>query len=217
MPSAPGTSDPAAVESVVRRYERTQRVLSLSVAAVSVVAVLAAFVALPYLVALGLSLGALVLLRLPLLTTDGTIRLQTDADLETVRRAFAGETPPILPFHWGLADDIRETDDGAAYEISYLFGRRSITVTVETRAVSDDPNADLEIDVAEAGQPWGTYSVALEENDETTHVTIDAASDRRFTLNRVPQTIAAARYQQAAYAAQGYAVVEYDRSIGLFS
>ncbi|RKD95288.1 hypothetical protein [Halopiger aswanensis] len=217
MPSATSPSDSASVDSIVRRYERTQRILKVSVAAVSVVAVLAAFAALPYLVALGLSLGALVALLLPLSTTSGTLHLQTDADLETVRRDFEGETPPILPFQWGLADTVRSTDDGTDYEISYLFGLRSVTMTVETRTVSDDPDVDLEIEVAEAGRPWGTYSVALEERDGATHVTVSVESNRRFPLNRLPQTIAAVRYQQAAYEAQGYAVLEYDRSIGPFS
>ncbi|GAB3675803.1 hypothetical protein [Halopiger thermotolerans] len=217
MPSVPETSDPAAVESIVQRYARTQGALKVSVATASVGGVLAAFAVLPFLLALGLSLGALVCLSLPLFTTTGTIRLRTDADLETVRRDFEGETPPILPFHWGLADDVRSADDGTIYEISYLFGLRSVTITVETRAASDDPNADLELEVAEAGRPWGTYSVALEERNGATHVTIESESNRRFGLNRLPQTIAAARYQQAAYAAKGYAVVEHDRSIGVFS
>lgn len=216
MPSA-GTNDPASVDSIVRRYERTQGILKTSVAAVSFVGVLAAFAALPFLVALGLSLGALVLLQLPLVASAGTVHLRTDADLETVRREFESERPPILLPHWGLADVVRSTDDGAAYEISYLFGRRSVTVTVETRAVSDDLNADLEIEVAEDGRPWGTYSVALEERNGATHVTVETESDRRFPLNRLPQTIVAVRYQQASYAARGYTVVESDRSIGLRS
>lgn len=217
MPSAASANGPAAVDAVVRRYGRMQGVLKVSVAAVSVVAVLAAFAALPYLVALGLSLGTLVLLSAPLFTTAGTIRLRTEADLETVRRDFEGKTPPILPFQWGLADTVRSTDDGTDYEISYLFGLRSVTMTVETRAVSDDPDVDLEIEVAEAGRSWGTYSVALEARDGATYVTVAVESNRRFPLNRLPQTLAAARYQQAAYAAQGYAVVDYDRSVGLFS
>ncbi|AEH38624.1 hypothetical protein [Halopiger xanaduensis] len=217
MPSAASANGPAAVDAVVRRYGRMQGVLKVSVAAVSVVAVLAAFAALPYLVALCLSLGALVLLSVPLFTTAGTIRLRTEADLETVRRDFAGERPPILPFHWGLADAVRSTDGGTDYEIPYLFGLRSVTITVETRTVSDDPDADLEIEVREADRPWGTYSVALEERDDATHATVEVESDRRFPLNRLPQTIATARYQQMAYEAQGYVVVEYDRSIGPFS
>lgn len=217
MPSAASANDPTPVDSIARRYERTQGVLKLSVAAIWVVAVLAAFAVLPFLVALCLSLGALGLLRVPLFTSEGAIHLRTDADLETVRRDFEGETPPVLPFHWGLADTVRSTDDGTEYEISYLFGLQSVTMTAETRTVSDDPNVDIEIAVAEAGRPWGTYSVALEERDGETHVTVAVESNRRFPLNRVPQTLAAIRYQQLAYEAQGYAVVEYDRSIGLRS
>ena len=138
MPSMSASMDrvdpPWAVRPIVRRYHRVERtvswLLALSVAAIAVVTILS----LPFLIGVIAALGLLLLMRLPLVRRRGNTRLETDADPETVRSEFESTTPPILVFQWGLvdADDVTVDDrpDGRVvkYDVSYLFGLRSVTM-----------------------------------------------------------------------------------------
>jgi hypothetical protein len=79
--------------------------------------------------------GALLIVvaRAPVVGSHGTVRLRPDADGESVVESFTGPTPPSLVFQWGLADEIVTEDETATYRVSYLFGLRSVEVTVEIR------------------------------------------------------------------------------------
>ncbi|ELZ07849.1 hypothetical protein [Natrialba aegyptia] len=217
MSATAGVEVPDQIRTLTERYTRTERFLTLLVAAVAVIAVFGAFVVLPYFAALGLSLAAIALVRVPLLETEGELHLRTDADPDAVRNEFASALPPALPFQWGGAETVRSTADGGVYEFSYLFGRRSITMAVTVRSGPEtrSAGADCEIDVTAGGKPWGRYRVSVEEDGENTAVVVAFESTRRYALNRLTQLVAANRYQEEAYAAQGYTVVDRDRSLTL--
>lgn len=137
----------------------------------------------------------------------------TDADPGTVRADFAGATPPVLAFQWGIADDVRRSGDGGVDEISYLLGLRSTRVATEVRSrPSDDvePVDQFELLVTTGGEPWGTYAVSVDGRDGRTVVDIEVSSDRRFGLRRLPQWLIAERYREEALGVQGYTVVERD-------
>lgn len=214
MPSTSTGRPPAAV-TVAERYQRIERPLSGAVALLVGGAVAVLLLYLP--LASGLLVAAVVVLavRAPLFEPAGTARLSTDAPPDEVRADFASATPPLLAFQWGVADDVRPTADGANYDLSYLFGLRSVTMEVETRW--DVDGADLRLVVTAAGSPWGTYDVSIEADGETGGTVVDVAwtSDRRFGLNRVPQWFVAQRYRPDALAAQGYAVVDRDADISV--
>ena len=124
----------------------------------------------------------------------------------------------MLTYQWAVADEVRRTEVGAVYEISYLFGLRSIDLAVEARQEPSGMgesagDADLELVLTTAGRPWATYAVSVDERDEETAVDVEFASDRRFGLRRLPQWLVARRYREEVLAAQGYDVVE--RDVGL--
>lgn len=75
-----------------------------------------------------------------------------------------------------------------AYEFSYLFGLRSVSMT--TKARSRDPNGDataLELDVSAGGEPWARYAVSVRDHGEGSVVEVELVSSRRFGLRRLPQ------------------------------
>jgi hypothetical protein len=161
---------PSEVASVVRRYHRIERPVSwamgLSVAAV----VITALFSLPLIPALLVTIGLLALVRFPVLRSYGSITLEADADAETVRTDFESATPPSLAFQWGLANTIQSVSNGFVYEISYLFGFRSVNMAVEISSLpssDDESNADFELAVTVNERPWGTYTVTLNEADRT--------------------------------------------------
>jgi len=201
---------------VARRYQRLERPLSYAVALLVGLVAGAAFLLFSLIEAalVGLALGALV--RVPVFRTSGTARLVTDADPDAVRTDFEGGTPPPLAFQWGVADDLRLTDDGVTYEFSYLFGLRSTEMTVETRSSAPDAGADgdtLELIVTADGRPWATYTASMQRDGDDTVVDIDWASDRRFGLRRLPQQFVAERYRADAFAVQGYRVADRETSL----
>lgn len=203
---------PSDAALVADRYRRLERVLSgtlaVSVGLLGGVAVLV----LPLLPALGAVGALLVLFRLPVFRTAGTATLTTDASPETVRSEFGGPTPPVLPFQWGIADTVRATDSGAEYAISYLFGLRSVTVTVETAAPAD---GSIDLVIQAGDHDWATYTVSIHEREGRTTVDVEWSSDRRFGLRRLPQTLLARRLREEALGAQGYTTVRRDVSLFL--
>ena len=209
---------PQGAAEVVARYHRLERVGSGALALVAAAAVAASILWLPLLQAAVASLVVLAVVRVPVFRSHGAARLTTSAAPEAVRADFTGPTPPVLTYQWALADGVRRTDAGATYEVSYLFGLRSIDLGVEVReepagggeSISD---ADLELVVTASGSPWATYAVSVGEQDGRTVVDVEFASDRRFGLRRLPQWLIARRYRDDVLAARGYDVVE--RDIGL--
>jgi hypothetical protein len=209
---------PSEAAAVARRYQRLERPLVYTVAFLFAGIVGAALFFLPLLVGLLVAVCAAVLMRIPIFRVKGTTQLVSECDSETVRSDFQSATPPVLPFQWGIADDIHTTDDGAIYDFSYLLGLRSASMAVEIDSkVADggDMNNDLELFVTENENPWATYVVSIHQHDTETIVDIEWSSDRRFGLRRLPQRWVAERYRTEALTAQGFTVVEREASLSL--
>jgi hypothetical protein len=253
MPSTNGSAPPSSdiapassdVASAARRYHRAERAVSWLVAFVAVAVVLAAIDTLPLLPAAVVAVGIVTLARVPLVSRSGHTRLITDAEPAAVVAAFRSVTPPILAFQWAIADEVDpgsgdgDSDDGrdsaggsptrATYELSYLFGLRSVSMTLDvrsaepangggaaavgTRSATDasDVVDTLEVSATAGGRPWGTYRVTIRAADPGTVVDVEMTTDRRFDLRSVPQALVAERYVEAVFSAQGYRVA--DRSV----
>ncbi|MFC6975913.1 hypothetical protein ACFQL1_16395 [Halomicroarcula sp. GCM10025709] len=203
---------PSDAASVADRYHSVERLLSGAMALSVGVLGGAAVLVLPLLPALVAVVVLLVAFRLPVFRTAGTATLTTDAAPEAVRDAFTGPTPPVLPFQWGIADSVRTTDGRAEYAISYLFGLRSVTMTVAARETAD---GSLELTIRAGDRDWASYTVSIRERDGRTTVDVEWAADRRFGLRRLPQTLLAARYREAALDAQGYTTVRWEPSLSV--
>lgn len=211
MPSTNATTVPGGAAAVARRYRRLERPVSGGVALLVGVVVAAAFLSLSFVNATVVAAVVLVVARVPVFRSDGRAELTTDADSETVRADFVGAMPPPLALQWGVADEVRATEDGAVYDLSYLFGLRSVTVAVETEANGED----VELAVTAAGRPWATYTASIADRDGETAVTVEWSSDRRFGLRRLPQWAVARRYRETVLTAQGYTVVERRANLGV--
>lgn len=216
MPSTDDLGRPRDARAVAERYRRYERPLSALVAAVVMLAFLAAFLTTSLVPAVAVAAVLLVVVRAPLLEIDGTVRLETDASPEAVVDAFTGPTPPVLAFQWGIADDVSVDGDAVTYEVAYLFGLRSVEMTVHARtdAAADDGRT-VTLDVTANGEPWSTYAVDVAREDGRTAVTYGYEADRRFGLRRLPQRLVARRYRDAALEAQGYEVVDRDGRVGV--
>ncbi|GGM54272.1 hypothetical protein J2752_000616 [Halarchaeum rubridurum] len=215
MPS-PDADRPPEARAVAERYLRRERPLSALVVVLAVALFLAAYAATSLLPAVGVAAVLLVVARAPILTSNGTIRLRTDADPKTVAASFAGPTPPVLALQWGVADGVVPADDGATYPVSYLFGLRSIEMAVETHvSETDDGARRVELDVTANGSAWATYTATIRDDGEGTVVDVEYDAERRFGLRRVPQQLVAERYRDEALAVQGYEVVARDAHFGL--
>ena len=200
---------PEDAAAVARRYLRVERLVSGGVAVGIGLAGGAAFLLLPPLWALVPIVALIALARAPVFRSGGRARLRTDADPESVREAFAGPTPPPLVLQWGIADDVRRVDGGAAFDLSYLFGLRSVEMRVEAETIENVTEPDrVELTVTANGQPWGTYTAWIEPVEGGTGITVEVGSDRKFGLRRLPQHLVARRYRDAALEAQGYETVE---------
>jgi hypothetical protein len=162
-------------------------------------------------VVVGAVLGVVV--RAPVFRPHGTVRVRSDDDPETVRAAFAGATPPMLAFQWGIADTVTTENGTATYTVSYLFGLRSADMAVHPHATTVDGNAHVELTVKTNDQEWSTYTATIRGDGDRTVVDIEYTSDRRFGLRRLPQRLVARRYRDAALEAQGYYVIERDSHI----
>jgi len=215
MPSTHETDRSRGARAVASRYRRYERPLSALVAAVVMLAFLAAYVTTSLLPAVVVAAVLVVVVRAPLLDVGGTVRVETDEPPEAVVDAFTGPKPPVLAFQWGIADAVSVGADAVTYEIGYLFGLRSVEMTVHARTDAADGERIVELEVAANGQPWSTYVVRISPGDGRTVVEYDYEADRRFGLRRVPQRLVAGRYRDAALAAQGYEVVERDDRYGV--
>lgn len=210
---------PPEAAKVARRYRRVERPVTAAVAALVVVLFVVSYLQMPLLQAAVVGVVLVALVRTPVVRSRGTVRLESVDDPEAVREEFGGSTPPILALQWGVADEVRRTDDGAVYDVTYLFGLRSTTMEAEVRpidaraSVVDGAAADLEIVVTGNGRPWATYDVTIDGREAGTVVDIEFESDRRFGLRRVPQWLVAECYREAAIEAQGYSIVQ--RNVGL--
>jgi len=246
MPSTDGSAPASdAIEPAARRYHRAERAASWLVALLAVAVVLAAIDTLSLLPAAAVAVGIVAIARVPLVSRSGHTRLITDAEPTAVVAAFRSATPPILAFQWAVADEVDPgsgvgaSDDGrdsvggsptrATYELSYLFGLRSVSMSlvvrsldaangigsagVDTGAATNGSDAvdTLEVSATAGGRPWGTYHVSVREADSGTVVDAEMTTDRRFDLRSVPQALVAERYVEAVFAAQGYRVA--DRSV----
>lgn len=200
------------VDDVLARYRRATRLgrLALFLALAAVLVAAALELSLAGLLAVGL--GLLVAIRLPVLQTGGTATLATAADPDAVRAAFRGERPPVLVYQWGVADAVRSSEDGVVYEHSSLFGLRTATVAVETT----ETEAGLALLVTVDGTAWARYDVAVAPTDDGTRIDVEAASERRVALRRLPDWVVGQRYRTAALAAQGYEVRDRSRSLALW-
>lgn len=197
--------------AVAQRYLERERPLSVLVAVVVVSVFFGTYLAMSLLPAVAVGAVLVVVVRAPVLRPHGTVRLRSGDDPATVREAFAGPTPPVLAFQWGIADEVTGEDGTATYAVSYLFGLRSADFTVRTRPESTTEGADeVELDVSANGQQWATYTATIRDAGDGTVVDVEYDSDRRFGLRRLPQQLVARRYRDEALEAQGYAVVERD-------
>jgi|AntRauTorcE11898_2_1112593.scaffolds.fasta_scaffold32783_1 hypothetical protein len=203
---------PQQAAAVAKRYRRIERPISFAAVLPVGIAAGVAYVTFTLVPAMLVALVATVAVRIPVFQTSGRVTLATDAPPEAVRREFESACPLGLAFQWGIADEIERTEEGWAYDISSLFGRRSVRMTVEPRW-DEGEDEDLALVVTAGGHSWATYHVTVAERADGTIVETAQTSDRRFGLRRLPQWFVARRYRDEALAAQGYRVV--DRETGL--
>ncbi|WP_248898152.1 hypothetical protein [Haloplanus halobius] len=213
MPSAPTVDRPSEAVDIAAQYRRLERPLSGAVALLVAAIVAMSIFSFSLVTGALIAITVLLAVRAPLFKTRGTARLMSDATPDAVRADFEGATPPMLAFQWGIADTVRSTPDGAVYEISYLFGLRSVVMELETHTDIDD--ADVRLVVTAGENPWGTYDVNITASGTETVIDIEWASDRRFGLNRLPQWLLAERYRAVALDAQGYTAVDRDAALTL--
>ncbi|MFC6974494.1 hypothetical protein ACFQL1_07105 [Halomicroarcula sp. GCM10025709] len=201
---------------VAKRYLRRERLLFGLVIVIVVSLSLLTYVTTSLLPAVVVAAVLVVIARAPILQSKGTVRLQTDTELEAVVNAFSGPTPPVLALQWGVADEVTIEAGIPIYPTSYLLGLRSAEPSVHTRTVTT-PNGgqQVELEILVNDKPWATYTARISDADEHTTIDVEYASNRRFGLRRLPQQLLAKRYRDAAIMAQGYTVVERDAHFGL--
>ncbi len=212
----PSTIDPPEEPlAVVDRYRSRQRLLTGLLVGLAFAPFLGVYVWQGLIPAVVVALGTIALLRVPVLSSRGTARLGTGDDPEVVADTFAGPTPPLLAFQWGLADTVINDGSTTTYTFGYLFGRRQAEMTVEARRTPlEDGGIRIDLSVTANGAPWGTYTVEVGGDGEQTTVDIAYTADRRFGLRRLPQQVLMRRYQPDAFTAQGYTVLERDAHFG---
>lgn len=207
---------PQAARNVAKQYLRRERTASglLTVLVVSVF--LGTYLATSLVPAILVGAGLVVVTRAPLVQPRGNVRLRTDEQSEAVVESFTGPTPPVLVFQWGIADEITAEDGAVTYRLTYLFGLRSVEVTVDTRTVRvPSGERQVELEVTVGGQPWSTYVATVETKDSKTIVEYEYTTNRRFGLRRLPQRYVATRYRDEALRAQGYVVVGRDEQYSI--
>ena len=216
MPSTRSVDRPREARAAAKRYLRRERPLSALIVVLAVAGFLGTFIATSLAPAVVVGGLLIIVARAPIIEVRGIVRLRTDEDAESVAESFTGPTPPILVFQWGIADEIRTGDEAVTYRLSYLFGLRSVEVTVDTRTDrTPDGGRRIDLEVTVDGQPWSTYVVTVDTRDDGTVVEYEYTADRRFGLRRIPQRIVAKRYRDEALEAQGYAVVERNEQYGV--
>jgi hypothetical protein len=210
MPSSVQRPQPRDPPPAVERYRRFERAaawgLTLSAALVAVLV----YLSLPLVPGVAAAVLVLLALRVPVLRPSGSARLLSQADPEAVRAEFAGPTPPVLAFQWGVADSVRPTPDGAVYEVSSLFGLLTSTVRVESHTAED---GTVELEVIIGDRRTTTYAVDADAHRGGTAVDVRFETHRRFGLRRLPGLVVAGRFRSAVYDALGYTLLEDDRSL----
>ena len=201
--------------NVAEQYLRRERPLNALVVVFVVSILLGTYLVSSILSAVIVAAVLLIAVRFPILQSKGISRLRTDDDFETVVDEFTGPTPPILALQWGVADEVTTDGSVAIYSLSYLFGLRSVEVTVHSQT-DTAPNGDhlIESEVSVNDQPWATYTSTISTTNEHTVIETEYTSNRRFGLRRIPQQLVANRYADDALTAQGYTVVERDSHFG---
>lgn len=237
MPSTDETTDsvdtvddatdvPAAVRTAARRYWRRTLALRAVVGGGYFVATVAVLFALPYLPALAVIVVLLGTFVAPVFKSGGTIELTTQKSPATVRDEFTVGMPPILGFQAALADDIRLTETGAAYDLSGVSGFWSTTFRVETtqlagsasRSDVDDANdadADFEAVVTVGDEPWARYRVTTSDRDTETAVTITVVRHRRVGIRKLPDLLLGRRYRRDLFEGHGYTLVDETTSLSV--
>jgi len=215
MPSNQHIDRPEPAVAVAKQYLRRERPLSALVVILVLAVFLGTFRATSLLPAIVVGAGLLIVVRVPIFRVHGTARLRTDDDVDTVIESFTGPTPPVLVFQWGLADEITSQAGAVTYRISYLFGFRSVEVTVQTQTTTvQDGARQVELEVTANDQPWSTYTVTIHRHNDQTAITYEYTANRRFGLRRIPQRLIAECYRNKALNEQGYKVVERDDQYG---
>ncbi|ESS03438.1 MAG: hypothetical protein A07HR67_01836 [uncultured archaeon A07HR67] len=203
MPSTRPVDPPREALDIAKQYLRRERPLSALVVVLVAAVFLGTFLATSLVPAVVVGVLLIVVARAPIIESRGTVRLRTDEDAEYVAESFTGPTPPILVFQWGIADEILTGNGTVTYRLSYLFGLRSVEVTVDTRTGrTPDGGRRIELELTVGGQPWSTYVVTVDTRDDGTVVEYEYTADRRFGLRRIPQRIVAKRYRDEAFEAQ---------------
>lgn len=216
MPSTRPVDPPREALDIAKRYLRRERPLSALVVVLVAAGFLGTFLATSLVPAVVVGVLLIVVARAPIIESRGTVRLRTDEDAESVAESFTGPTPPILVFQWGIADEILTGNGTVTYRLSYLFGLRSVEVTVDTRTGrTPDGGRRIELELTVGGQPWSTYVVTVDTRDDGTVVEYEYTADRRFGLRRIPQRIVAKRYRDEAFEAQEYVIVERNEQYGI--
>ena len=216
MPSRQNIDRPEAAVAVAKQYLRRERPLSALIVVLVVSLFVGTYLATSLLPAVLVGVVLLTVVRVPIVQYWGTVQLQTDADVDTVRQSFTGPTPPVLVFQWGVADEVTTRGSTVTYRISYLFGLRSVELTVQTETtIKQNESHHVELTLTANEQPWSTYTVTIDRQNGQTIVNYEYTSNRRFGLRRVPQRLIAQRYRNKALSEQGYTVVECDDQYGI--
>lgn len=200
----------AEMTTLARGYWRRVLALRGALGVIWFVLCVSMFFVLPSLPAIVVIALLIVLLAVPLYKSGGDIELTTGRDADTVADDFAGSVPPILALQAVLADEIRRTETGFEYDLSSALGLWSTTMRIEIDRATDDPDptkTGFTLDVSVGDQSWGTYAVTAREREGKTDVTIEAASNRRFGIRRLPDWVVARRYRDRLFDAQGYTLV----------
>jgi len=215
MPSADSERSQEAVD-VAQRYIRRERPLIALVVVLAWLVFVGTYLVTALLPAVLVAAILVIGVRFPIFQSNGTFRLRTSDDLDTVVDEFSGAVPPVLVLQWGVADKVSTEGDKATYSVSYLFGLRSADVTVHTETDSTAGGEYvIESEVTVNDQPWATYTSTVSSSGEHTTIDVTYTSNRRFGLRRVPQQLIANRYRDEALSVQGYTVVTRDAHFGL--
>ncbi|PSQ43829.1 hypothetical protein BRD14_02450 [Halobacteriales archaeon SW_5_68_122] len=216
MPSETDVERPRDVSAIAERYFRAQALATALLIVFVEGVVLGTYLAISFLSAVVVGLSLIGVAWAPVFRTGGTFHLRTDDGPDAVVDALIGPVPPVLPLHWGMADEVDADGDAVTYRTSFLFGLRTTTVTVRTRTeTAPDGTRRVKLELEMDGDPWATYTADVSGGDGRTDVDVEYASGRRFGLRRLPRALVTGRYREEALAAQGYTVVEQRREIGL--
>lgn len=162
-----------------------------------------------------LCLEASVLIVLPIFTVEEELQIVTDRSSEDIRERFKNGEHPIAAWSAALADDtdIEVPENGVAYEISTLFGLRTVTVSYETEQQS---NGDLLVRTRRNGSESVRNTVSIEAADEgETKLTMAGGPVDRKHILWLLKMVARGRCVQALFRTLGYEITDGSMDIGL--